>query len=324
MSSGIDCIAPNLRVFIEPQMEQLRFSMKPQSFGITGRSTYDNASGYCWIASIGNDVLLNAHYIQPSTTIPLVETPDDYACVCQVSRATLECTPVQQPKHAYERDNLAAFIQPGGTTVCDLKAGSVYESRNITFTPRFIERIKSTYPTDFEHLEEDLARARVNELAPELHTLMQAITPQRAMLPGAEVFFTAKVLEAASLLVSSSAEAHHARDLEGTQRQIQLVHKACQLIDTHLDQALSLDQLAAELYVSRTRLCAAFRQEKYMSIGAYIKKQRITHAQRLLVSDRLSIAEVARSVGYPRQSSFTYAFKQETGLSPREWQKQFK
>lgn len=56
-----------------------------------------------------------------------------------------------------------------------------------------------------------------------------------------------------------------------------------------------------------------------MGVGAFVRHARIRRARELLGIGSLSIAEIAREVGYPRASSFSVAFKREMGMGPSAW-----
>jgi predicted oxidoreductase len=48
-------------------------------------------------------------------------------------------------------------------------------------------------------------------------------------------------------------------------------------------------------------------------------ERRVREAQQLLMEATLTIAQVAERVGYEHQSSFAAAFKNQVGMSPREY-----
>lgn len=56
-----------------------------------------------------------------------------------------------------------------------------------------------------------------------------------------------------------------------------------------------------------------------MSPIQYIQAKRIERAQTLLLASRLSIKEIAETVGIPNLSQFSKLFTKETGHSPREY-----
>lgn len=100
-----------------------------------------------------------------------------------------------------------------------------------------------------------------------------------------------------------------------------LALQAASMLDDNISNPPTLQAMASELYVSRTRLCSTFKRETGLSLGKYLNLARIEHAQNLLASSSLSIAEIATAVGYTRQSSFTERFKEEVGITPTEWRR---
>ena len=80
----------------------------------------------------------------------------------------------------------------------------------------------------------------------------------------------------------------------------------------------SVDALAHRLYVSRSRLCDAFRRETGQSVGAYARQLRMEHAC-LLEDGGRTVSEIAVLLGYPSPSAFCHAFSDFTGMSPRAW-----
>ncbi len=80
-----------------------------------------------------------------------------------------------------------------------------------------------------------------------------------------------------------------------------------------------MDEAAARLYVSRSKLCAVFKAETGEGLAAYARRRRIERARELLADETLSVAQVAARLGYQRQSAFSQAFKQASGVSPTQW-----
>ena len=52
-----------------------------------------------------------------------------------------------------------------------------------------------------------------------------------------------------------------------------------------------------------------------------MREYRMKRARELLVHSDQSVAQIAQTVGYENQSKFTQAFKEETGMLPREYRK---
>ena len=82
---------------------------------------------------------------------------------------------------------------------------------------------------------------------------------------------------------------------------------------------LTAQSIATELYVSRSKLCEAFRRVRGKGVAERLREERMKAARQLLASGTASVAEVARAVGYARASSFDEAFRRESDCSPTEW-----
>ena len=61
---------------------------------------------------------------------------------------------------------------------------------------------------------------------------------------------------------------------------------------------------------------ARFKAATGMTIGEYRTRQRVAHAQRLLVTTRRSILDIGLEVGFGSVSRFHAAFRAQTGMTP--------
>jgi AraC-like DNA-binding protein len=96
------------------------------------------------------------------------------------------------------------------------------------------------------------------------------------------------------------------------------VLRAQQILKQRFVAPPSLDDLAREVGISRSSLCAGFRQIVGQSIGGYIQELRMERALELLSDSSEAITEIAYQVGYCHQSSFTVAIQRRFGMSPSE------
>jgi AraC family transcriptional regulator len=84
----------------------------------------------------------------------------------------------------------------------------------------------------------------------------------------------------------------------------------------HLDQEISLEDLAALVSLSRFHFCTAFR----LAIGStphnWLVRLRMERAQQLLAGTDLTIIQVALAVGYETPSAFTASFRKAFGITP--------
>jgi AraC family transcriptional regulator len=100
------------------------------------------------------------------------------------------------------------------------------------------------------------------------------------------------------------------------------MHRVQEYIDQHLDEALELTTLAGVAHFSAFhfhRLFAAWMGE---TLGEYLRRRRLEQAAlRLVAQPRLSVLDVALSVGFGSAEAFTRAFKARFGLSATAWRR---
>lgn len=90
-------------------------------------------------------------------------------------------------------------------------------------------------------------------------------------------------------------------------------------IEAHLDQSLTLDQLASEAGLSTFHFAKMFRISFGMPPHRFLAARRVEKARNLLRSPNMELAQVALACGYGSQSHFTKAFRSATGITPGEW-----
>ncbi len=97
-----------------------------------------------------------------------------------------------------------------------------------------------------------------------------------------------------------------------------VVSAAKRYIDRHLDEALSVSQMAGHFYLSVAYFSKLFKKTEGVGCNYYIICQRMERARQLL-RDNVKISTVAEQVGYRDVNYFSLAFKKYTGVSPAEY-----
>ena len=99
----------------------------------------------------------------------------------------------------------------------------------------------------------------------------------------------------------------------------QIIQRAMQIVDEHMDEDLSLSRVAGELYISTTYFSRLFRTKTGKKFSDYLAEHRIERAKLLLATTDAPVTSVARQVGYPDANSFARLFKGRTGLTPSRY-----
>lgn len=178
------------------------------------------------------------------------------------------------------------FVHFSGTA-----AAYLYE--NITAGDRFIIPVRDTVTF----------RAALNEL----------FSAPRIVLPQEFLKCSAALGEAFALLLNEQNSA------ENRVRPRARILRAKEIIEKNYAKPVSLDELAAECFLSKFYFVRLFRLHTGFSPGAYLRSFRITQAQNLLKSTDNGIEEIAEQVGYTDVSAFIRAFRQVTGLTPNQF-----
>lgn len=105
----------------------------------------------------------------------------------------------------------------------------------------------------------------------------------------------------------------------GQSRTEDVIASAKRYIDRHLEEELSVSQLAAKYYLSAAYFSKLFKKTEGVGCNYYIVCQRMERAHQLLTGTNLRISKVAQQVGYHDVNYFSLAFKKYTGVSPAEY-----
>ena len=103
--------------------------------------------------------------------------------------------------------------------------------------------------------------------------------------------------------------------------QIDIVRKIHEQLTQHIEQRITIEELSRQYLINPTTLKASFKAIYGTSIAAHIKEHRMEEAARMLRKSGMSIAEIAKAVGYDSQSKFTSAFKAFFQCLPTEYRK---
>ncbi|WP_418269424.1 AraC family transcriptional regulator [Hominenteromicrobium sp.] len=98
----------------------------------------------------------------------------------------------------------------------------------------------------------------------------------------------------------------------------QVVPQVIRYITEHFSEPLTLEDIAAEFFVSKSYLNRHFKAYTNSTVYAYIMALRLTHARRML-REGIPAVEAGRECGFSDYSTFYKAFKTQTGLSPQQF-----
>ena len=92
-------------------------------------------------------------------------------------------------------------------------------------------------------------------------------------------------------------------------------------IDAHFKESLTLDHLAEVAHVNKYYLAHSFKEEFGISPINYQLNRRIEESCYLLERTNMSLAQIARVLGFSSSSYFSQIFKRSRNMSPSEYRK---
>ncbi len=97
------------------------------------------------------------------------------------------------------------------------------------------------------------------------------------------------------------------------------VKRSLQFINGRLSTQVSLFDLAEHLRINAAYLARVFRSHTGMTVGSYILGKKMAIAKASILNSRLTIKEIAASVGYSDALYFSRQFRKVEGMSPSEF-----
>lgn len=96
------------------------------------------------------------------------------------------------------------------------------------------------------------------------------------------------------------------------------IRRLVEFVEANLEADLTLEQLAGVAGISVPHLTTLFRRTMGQSVHAYVMERRVQRARALLLTRRLSIAEVALETGFAHQSHMARWMRRLLGVTPTD------
>lgn len=100
------------------------------------------------------------------------------------------------------------------------------------------------------------------------------------------------------------------------------VKRAVTTMRDNLGNPLTIDDMARSAMFSKFHFTRVFQRVTGISPGRFLSALRLQHAQQLLVSTPLRIADISQQVGYNSVGTFSTRFSRSVGMSPTEYRLQ--
>lgn len=98
----------------------------------------------------------------------------------------------------------------------------------------------------------------------------------------------------------------------------ELLDRITAYIEAHYSEHVTVNELARRFYVSDSTISHLFKQKMGVSLYHYVTQRRLISAKNM-ITEGVTLEQVATRVGFSDYSAFYRAFKQEYGISPRQY-----
>jgi AraC family transcriptional regulator len=92
-------------------------------------------------------------------------------------------------------------------------------------------------------------------------------------------------------------------------------------IDGNFTADISLQDMADLLDISRSHLLSAFKQSTGLSPYQYVLQMRVERAKVLMNNPRMSLSEIAKTIGFRTNLQLNRAFRRFSGIPPRDFRR---
>lgn len=297
-------------------------SVPPVKLEITGNiqgqdpSPSDSPEGYQEITMVSRFVDIH-HEVSNSNSEMTLHSHRFYEILCCTGAVDVEYL-VGADRYRLQKGDII-FITPG-TSHRPLLPGRLqapYRRDVIRISPEFIENMRQ-----FD--------VPVNELVPENSFLLRTAGTRWEYLTE---LFRWGVAEAErkehrwEMVVMSNAcqlLAHISRALQDCSAEPlqaekpELLDQVLDYIESHIGSKISLADISQHFFISQSTITQTFRNKMGVSFYRCVTQRRLIAAKRMIESGQ-PMEQISEQVGFKDYSSFYRAFKQEYGISPRQY-----
>lgn len=321
-------VSPTLDALFEPEIASMHgVEVDVATRGRVGRLWEIDPSfgqGSYWYYALDDHVAVVSLELRFDEPVSFACDACDFLCVGSYGRAAVPCfhslQNISNDDRASDRTLLGYAWRRRPFTQAT-KTAEPYDITSIVMRPRAIQHYALRCGCDPLALSRAITALDGTHDVMGLNNVFDEIRRARPQVTWAGAYFDAKVTEALTLLLDWDA-----RRVREEAPELRLAdHRALTAARDHLRENLSRQVGTAELcevaLVSESKLTRLFRQAEGVSPQEYARHLRMDRACELLASGDAPMAQIARELGFSRQGSFSEAFRDRFGVTPRDYRR---
>ncbi|MCL2773250.1 MAG: AraC family transcriptional regulator [Oscillospiraceae bacterium] len=102
-------------------------------------------------------------------------------------------------------------------------------------------------------------------------------------------------------------------------KHVDLISKAVSYVKTNYMRKLTLNEVAEYVFLSPSYFSKIFKEEMNYYFNDYLNYVRVEKSKILLLTEKISLVDIADNVGFYDQSYFNKVFKKITGVTPKKY-----
>ena len=213
------------------------------------------------------------------------------------------------------------FVPPGIShrPLLPEKMEKPYKRYVLWLSPRFMELYAGLYPGPFSDKQARPSMLRTGGTHWErLGELFLAGVRESEQQP--DGWEAAVVGNTLTLLtrIKRATDARSARPLQAEEPE--LLDRIMAYVEARYPEDVTLESVARESFVSESTVSHLVKEKLGVSFHRYLTQRRLIGAKKL-IAESMELEEVARCCGFRDYSGFYRAFRQEFGISPRQYRK---
>lgn len=317
---------PTMDALFEPEITAMHgVAASCAAHGRQGRLWTIDANfgeGYYWYYAINDHAAMASLQVSFKEPVVLACNTCDFLCLGSYGRAAVPCFNGLQNISADSPSDrtLLGYAWRRKPFAQTTRADVSYDITSLVMRPAAVKAYAQRCGCDVQRLSQAITSLDGTRDVVGLNAVFAEIRQARPAGRWARAYYDAKAVEALCLLLDwdeAERKAGHKAEIKPEDRKA--LATARDHIAANLERPIGTDELCQVTFVSKSKLLRLFKQAEGMTPQEYARELRMERACQLLEEGNATMAQVASSLGFSRQGSFSEAFKKRYGVPPNDY-----